>query len=205
MIENKVYIWPALFSGVLLLVYGEGRIETVGTPLHDSFPCSSTFALSDFNGLPFLLSLSSMSPELRQLSPLPSPPLDMGAVRPPSSSHFTPTSPLIGGNFQTPIPTYQHNPPLVPYSHGYGFPPSHANPTQPGNHAQMGRLGECVIFIIVKTSPQITYITPQNMFATHEVHPGGGITERLLTELVASNHLMQRQIENVDRRLAEIT
>ena len=92
------------------------------------------------------LSSHPMSLSLRQSSPNP-PSLGANVIRPPSTSHGTSASSLIGDGPQAPVSAYQHNPPAssnlwAPYT--FGPPQSHANVMQFGDHPPVGRLGEYV-------------------------------------------------------------
>ena len=192
-----------IFTGLYLA----GHPETVGIPCCN-FPLLP-HSRSHPNKPTFLSCPHSMSQNLYQMSPSPSPPPDINASLPhPSHGITTPPAPPIAHNLQTPIPVYQRNSAnnlWMPYDHRIGALQHHASPMWSGGHPQSGWPGGYVTPSPFSSTLLKTELSFQNTAPNHEMSPGGGSSDPLYMELAASNRLMQKQIANLEQQLAETT
>jgi len=81
-----------------------------------------------------------MLPDFSQPSPGPPPSPGINTIHFLPSSHGTSTS--VGGNPQTPIPTYQLDPLVA--GRGFGLPQIYVNPMSVGDRLLVGGPGEYV-------------------------------------------------------------
>jgi len=190
-----------------VLIYCNEKLGTVGIPLCDSLPHPSHSRSQIFSSLLSPAPLHIMSSNLRQLAPDPPSSPDIDPTCLPSSSR-DPSSLLSIGDLQTPIPVYQPNSSIAnnlwaPSSCGFGIPQGYTNSMQFGGHPA-GRPGEFVSCSLILPPCWIITFDLQIVVPGHGTGVGGRDADPRLSELITANHLMQRQILNIDQRLTEL-